>query len=297
MILQKPNPPPNDNEYLPPPPSKEMSSEALPISNSRFAAALQDLSLASLHLKTLEIRNALAHLAYSNAQLRPFAEGRAPTLDTAAAASAANNTETTTEDGDNSSGSTRQQQQYEPDPDCVEAIRENEAVMRRMRERIDLVRAEVEGRGVSWREFEAPAPAEDTEGTGVVAIGNLSLTNGEVVNGDAAPRGATTGGETTPSSSRDNNTTAGSGNPWTDGTFQTGVIRNGEVHMDAVPGGNDNNNRSGGGTAVDATTTSATSNTTTTTGGRLTDDDLRRLLEQRLAEDEDDVEEEGGLHL
>lgn len=274
-----------------------MSSEALPISNPRFAAALQDLSLASLHLKTLEIRNALAHLAYSNAQLRPFAEGSAPTLDTAAAAPAANNTETTTtEDGDNSSSSsTRQQQQYEPDPDCVEAIRENDAVMRRMRERIDLVRAEVEGRGVNWREFEAPpAPAEDTE----IAIGNLSLTNGQVVNGDAAPRGGAiiTGGEATPSSSRNNNTTAGSGNPWTDGTFQTGVIRNGEVHMDAVPGSNNNNYRSGGGSAVDATTTAATSNTTTTTGGgRLTDDYLRRLLEQRLAEDDD--EEEGGLHL
>lgn len=254
-----------------------MSSESLPISGPRFAEALKDLSLASLHLKTLEIRNSLAHLAYSNAQLRPFAEGALPTLDTAATANETTNA-------------------YQPDPDCVEAIRENEVVMQRMHERIDLVRAEVEGRGVSWREFESPEEMEDTEpgvdqstgGNGEARSGSLPLTNG--VNGPAV--------QETASSTPNNNTSARSGgNPWTDGTFQTGVIRNGQVHMDAVP----EHQRSGGdGEATNAATTTAptTAAPMPNTGGRLTDEDLRRLLEQRLDEDDDNGDEaDGGLHL
>lgn len=265
-----------------------MSSETLPISNPRFAAALKDLSLASLHLKTLEIRNSLAHLAYSNAQLRPFAEGALPTLDMAASSTENNGT-------------------FNPDPDCVEAIRENEVVMQRMRERIELVRAEVEGRGVSWREFESPEDTtiEDTE-PGVTAIpeneatregGSLPLTNG--VNGHDADAAAAASS----SRQRDSEPTtrpSGGSNPWTDGTFQTGVIRNGEVHMDAVPGSSLGRG-GGGGSAETSTTTTAAAAPTSTTGGRLTDEQLRRLLEQRLAEDNDecaaDEEEDGGLHL
>lgn len=268
-----------------------MSSETIPISNLRFAAALKDLSLASLHLKTLEIRNSLAHLAYSNAQLRPFAEGLQPTLDTAASA-----TTTTSSIDDNNT-------RFEPDPDCVEAIRENEAVMLRMHERIALVRAEVEGRGVSWREFEVPEDVPETE-PGVIATataeetrggsgsGSLPLTNG--MNGHVDGQENTTA---TPAQERSSTTTTSGGNPWTDGTFQTGVIRNGQIHMDnAVP-----RSASGygdGTTSATETTTAAasSSSTTTNTGGRLTDEDLRRLLEQRLGEDEDD-EADGGLHL
>ncbi|KAJ4295876.1 hypothetical protein N0V88_004578 [Collariella sp. IMI 366227] len=48
-----------------------MSSDALPISPSRFAAALPDLPLSALHLKVLELRNSITHLDYSNEQLRP----------------------------------------------------------------------------------------------------------------------------------------------------------------------------------------------------------------------------------
>lgn len=72
-----------------------MSSDALPITSARFAAALSDLPLASLRLKSLELRNSLAHLAYSNAQLRPFADGLQPGPD----------------------GTVRES---EPDPDCIE---------------------------------------------------------------------------------------------------------------------------------------------------------------------------------
>ena len=121
-----------------------MSSDTLPISPARFAAALKDLSLSSLHLKVLELRNSIAHLDYSNEQLRPFAEGAA----TAAAA-------------DSSSGArSGAAAAGQPDPDCVDAIRENEEVIARMQARIALVRTEVEDRGVGWTEFQSKEEAE-----------------------------------------------------------------------------------------------------------------------------------------
>ena len=58
-----------------------MSSETQPISPARFAAALKDLPASSLALKVLELRNSIAHLDYSNAELKPFADGVKPTLD------------------------------------------------------------------------------------------------------------------------------------------------------------------------------------------------------------------------
>ncbi|TVY16277.1 hypothetical protein LARI1_G003721, partial [Lachnellula arida] len=90
---------------------------APPISPSRFASALKDLPLSTLHLKAAELRNSIAHLDYSNEQLKPFAESEPP------------------------------------DQDCVDAIRENEVVIARMTDRIRLLRVEVEGRGSSWLEF------------------------------------------------------------------------------------------------------------------------------------------------
>ena len=243
-----------------------MSSETLPISPERFAEAIKELSVASLHLKTLELRNSLVHLAYSNAQLLPFANGTQTSLDGAPG---------------------------QPDADCAEAMRENEAVMGRMEGRIGLIKAEVERRGLSWTEFEGKDDDDDEVGDnepGVVAAaapangggGSAPLTNGL---GGAA-------GDNT------NTTTAGAAstgsNPWTDGTFQTGVVRNGEVHMDAVPG-----QRSGAGateTASAAGGAGGGSGQGTTSGGRLSDEELRRLLEERLAGDGDE-EEDGGLHL
>lgn len=68
---------------------------------------------------------------------------------------------------------------------------------------------------------------------------------------------------------------AASHQAWADGTFQTGTIRNGEVHFDAP-----------------STTAAAAPSQG---GGRLTDEQLRRALQERLAEQED--EEEGGMHL
>lgn len=253
-----------------------MSSETLPISPARFAEAIRDLPAASLHLKTLELRNSLAHLAYSNAQLRPFAEGAQAALGSGGAP------------GD-------------PDPDCADAIRENEAVMARMRARVALVRAEVEARGLSWAEFEAKDELEEGDGPGagadaaapgaaaaaaaaVAANGSsAALTNGangHAADADAAAvddtaRGVTTGAER---------------NPWMDGTFQTGVIRNGEVIMDAV-----HLQRSGEEPTTSTTEGAAGPGQGATGRSWLSDQELQRALELRLAQDGDD--EDGGMHL
>jgi hypothetical protein len=107
-----------------------MSNEAIPISPARFAAALKDLPLSNLHLKAMEIRNSIAHLDYSNEQLKPFANGTDPSANGHA------------------------------DQDCIDAIKENEIVIARMQERIALLKTEVEGRGSSWLEFQS---AEDLQ--------------------------------------------------------------------------------------------------------------------------------------
>ena len=89
-----------------------MSSRSTPIDPQRFAAAIQDLPLSNLHFKATEIRNSIAHLQSSNRQLQPLAD--------------------------------------EGDPDCVEAITENVAVMEQMEGRISLLKLEVERRGFRW---------------------------------------------------------------------------------------------------------------------------------------------------
>ncbi|KAI2472114.1 hypothetical protein F4781DRAFT_384409 [Annulohypoxylon bovei var. microspora] len=157
-----------------------MSSDSQPINPARFAEALKDLSAENLALKVLELRNAIAHLDYSNAELKPFAEGRAPTLE-------------------------QQGQPAQPDQVCIDAIAENEGVIARMQDRIELIRVEVERRGLSWRELQGKADDEETpaETAGSGTAGSSSLTNG--VNGHGA------NGETQHQA-------------WRDGTFQTGTI-------------------------------------------------------------------------
>ncbi|KAF5012966.1 hypothetical protein FDECE_1013 [Fusarium decemcellulare] len=173
------------------------SADTRPIAPARFAAALKDLSVGMLHLKVLEIRNSIAHLQYSNDQLKPFAEGSATALsDSTNAAAAAS----------------------EPDQDCIDAIRENEVVIDRMAERIAIIRAEVEERGLNWTEFqsrdEVSSRSEGDEGN------EASVTvNGETQPSNAAPA-----------------TTENRHEAWNDGTFQTGTIRNGEVQLDRQAG-------------------------------------------------------------
>ena len=159
-----------------------MSNEATPISPARFAAALKDLPLSTLHLKAMEIRNSVAHLDYSNEQLKPFADGTEPSAN------------------------------GRPDQDCIDAIKENEIVIARMQERIALLKAEVEGRGSSWLEFQS---AEELEG----GDGRLLNGTGES-DGDVEVEGHERS------------------DAWRDGTFQTGRIVNGEVRMDGDSGVN-----------------------------------------------------------
>lgn len=203
-----------------------MSDPTTPITPTRFAAALKELSIPLLHLKVLELRNSIAHLDYSNEQLRPFADGTEAVLSSSSPAP-------------------------QPDQDCIDAIAENEAVIARMLERIDLVRKEVEERGCSWTEFQSKEEVEAEErrrGEGLEG-----LVNG--VNGEAEMNGESTRGD-----------------PWRDGTFQTGTISNGEVRMDQASG-----SRTG-------------------TGGSLTDEELRRRMEEQMRNLDDDDDDEG-MHL
>jgi hypothetical protein len=226
-----------------------MSADALPITPSRFAAALKDLPVSSLHLKVLELRNSIAHLDYSNEQLRPYAEGTAAVLSPSS-----------------SSSQTRQTgPAAQPDQDCIDAIRENEQVIERMQERIRLVREEVESRGLSWTEFQSQSEREaeaEAEGKNSERAGGESsssrMVNGEV-NGTAA--------------------TGERHSAWSDGTFQTGVIRDGAVHMDGVAG-------------------SAQTAQSQGQGGSLSDEELRRRMEEQLRDlGGDDEDGDGGLHL
>ncbi|KAF4345575.1 hypothetical protein FBEOM_426 [Fusarium beomiforme] len=198
--------------------SASTSADTRPIAPARFASALKDLSVGMLHLKVLEIRNSIAHLQYSNDQLKPFAEG----------------TESTPT-GENSG----------PDQDCIDAIRENEEVIDRMAERIALIRAEVEERGLNWTEFQNRDETASKNDEDAAAV-----------NGDAQANAA--------ASNNENRHDA-----WNDGTFQTGMIRNGNVQVDAQAGRPE--------------------------GGSLSDEQLRRALEERMRHLVTD--DEGGMHL
>ncbi|CCU74598.1 unnamed protein product [Blumeria hordei] len=101
-----------------------MSKGASPISGARFSEAIKDLPLSTLQIKTAELRNSVAHLDYSNEQLKPFADGSEKSLN------------------------------GKPDQDCIDAISENEVVISRMQERILLLKSEVEKRGHDWQEFQ-----------------------------------------------------------------------------------------------------------------------------------------------
>ncbi|KLJ08536.1 hypothetical protein EMPG_16030 [Blastomyces silverae] len=96
-----------------------MSATSAPITPQAFAEALKSLPLSSLYAKGSELRNSIAHLQRSNDELAQYIAGGSPDS---------------------------------RDKDCEDAIKENEAVIVRMRERIDLLKVEVEARGRRWSE-------------------------------------------------------------------------------------------------------------------------------------------------
>ena len=83
-------------------------------------------------MKVAEIQNSIAHLARSNKELEEYYSLAS--------------TSTTAVDGQ------RPPEDEEQDADCVLAVQENEAVIRRMRERIELVKEEVCRRGQKWQD-------------------------------------------------------------------------------------------------------------------------------------------------
>ncbi|THY36107.1 hypothetical protein D6D01_00750 [Aureobasidium pullulans] len=95
--------------------------------------ALESLPLDALHSKVAELRNNMNHLRSSNEQMVPFAdEGDQGTVEHFSFLEARSNTS----------------------QDCKDAMYENLIVINRMNERIELLRAEVEKRGMRWSEAE-----------------------------------------------------------------------------------------------------------------------------------------------
>ncbi|KAL7817715.1 hypothetical protein V8C26DRAFT_397696 [Trichoderma gracile] len=251
-----------------------MSADTTPISPARFASAIKDLSLSMLHLKVLEIRNSIAHLQYSNDQLAPFAQGTSVALGSTTAAT------TNSVDAD-----------AVPDQDCIDAIKENEAVIDRMAERIAIIRAEVEERGFSWTEFQSQdevreasntttdADTTATNQTTTTTTTAAAATNGEqVVNGEAAA--AQAGTSHTAQAGEQGQEEEPRHSAWTDGTFQTGTISNGQVRFDNQPVRQQQRQ-----SAPTTNQDGAQSSTTTTT------------RPQGRDESGDGATEDGGLHL
>ncbi|OAX81414.1 hypothetical protein ACJ72_04242 [Emergomyces africanus] len=132
-----------------------MSATATPITPQAFAEALKSLPLSSLYAKASELRNSIAHLQRSNDELARYMAEETP-------------------DG--------------RDKDCEEAIQENEVVMLRMQERIELVKAEVEGRGQRWSEEMELEMEMETDLDDVDVNVNGGVEGGDVVHA-VAPAG------------------------------------------------------------------------------------------------------------
>jgi hypothetical protein len=129
-----------------------MSSEARPITADAFAAAVADLPVENLYAKAFELNNSISHLEQSNTHLKEYSDSIKN--DTSLAADV----------------------RREGDRDCEDAIKENDVVIARQRERIGLLRAEVERRGGRWHE----AGGEERAGV------NGHAEEGELVNGRTA---------------------------------------------------------------------------------------------------------------
>lgn len=140
-----------------------MSADATPITAARFAAALESLSVSSLHAKAAELRNSINHLEKSNTELEEYV---------------------------------RQEQ----DKDLYEAILENREVIKRMEERIELVKKEVtEIRCLPWEPEEGgkaleigerPSNGEGSATNGVIGGSGLTGTTTQEPTNGAGSAGA-----------------------------------------------------------------------------------------------------------
>lgn len=117
-----------------------MSAETRPISPNSFAQAIEDLPVENLYSKAFEINNSIAHLEKSNQSLQEYSDS-------------IKNDNTLSPDV-----------RSEGDKDCLEAIEDNQVVIARQRERVQLLKAEVERRGQRWHEAD-PNPVRPSNGT------------------------------------------------------------------------------------------------------------------------------------
>jgi hypothetical protein len=129
-----------------------MSAHSQPISAAAFAEALVALPLSSLYAKLLELRNSIAHLQRSNDELKGYVDASP-----------------------------------DEDKDCEEAIEENKVVIKRIEDRIELVKVEMEKRGQKWVEMNGVLEERDMDGN----VDTLGGESGERTNpSNADPDGS-----------------------------------------------------------------------------------------------------------
>ncbi|KAK6369755.1 hypothetical protein LTS17_009205 [Exophiala oligosperma] len=129
-----------------------MSAASQPISDAQFAIAIQDLPFENLYSKAAEIENSISHLTRSNEQLQKYI------------------------DSITSDQSLSEETRQEGDKDCSDAIHENVIVINRQRDRIQLLKQEVERRGGRWHELDKEHKQNGNSGptstNGVLAVAN-----------------------------------------------------------------------------------------------------------------------------
>lgn len=134
-----------------------MSAEARPIGAEQFALAIQDLPIENLYSKANEINNSITHLEASNRQLQEYSDSiRADTT-------------------------LPENMREEGDKDCLEAIQENLIVINRQKERVELLKREVERRGGRWHggaDTNGKTNGDDTERAQTTATNGSSATWG-----------------------------------------------------------------------------------------------------------------------
>lgn len=135
-----------------------MSTQTRTINLEAFAEAIKELPLSTVYSKVSELRNSIAHLHRSNAELRLFLE-----------------------------------ESRDPEDEKKELegyVTENEGVITSMNERIALLKTELENRGQPWDEVEDD---QDKDGEGQEPPADAPVTNGS--SGVAAAHSTSTAGQ------------------------------------------------------------------------------------------------------
>ncbi|KAJ5226750.1 uncharacterized protein N7469_006756 [Penicillium citrinum] len=140
-----------------------MAAQVFTINPEAFVEALKELPLSSVYAKVSELRNSIAHLHRSNAEMRAFMES----------------SETEEEK--------REMEGY---------IRENEGVFKSMEERLGMLRNEVERRGQRWIEesedgddAKVQGGRENGDGDEVVNLNGRRVDSTENQGGDNSEEG------------------------------------------------------------------------------------------------------------